>query len=90
MDAHYPAHYDILLPFLTFDLPTNFEVTTSEVSTNVSQTAPGLDNFPYKLLYFLHLNYPTILPNLYMLSLSSASIPSDAHVPNLHLFEPIW
>jgi hypothetical protein len=40
--AHYPACYDIPLPPLTFDLPTNFEVTSSDVSTalmNVSQTA---------------------------------------------------
>jgi hypothetical protein len=54
--------YDIPLSPLTFDLLTNFDVTPSDVSTalmNVSQTAPGLDNFPYKLLYFLHLNYPS-------------------------------
>jgi hypothetical protein len=67
IDAHYPAYYDIPLPPLTFDLPTNFEVILNHVSTalmNVSQTALGLDDFPYKLLHFLHLNYPTILPNL--------------------------
>jgi hypothetical protein len=71
IDAHYPAYYDIPLPPLTFDLPTNFEVTPRDGSTalmNVSQTVPGLDNFPYKLLHFLHLNYPTILPNLYTLT----------------------
>jgi hypothetical protein len=84
-DAHYPAYYDIPLSPLTFDLPTNFEVTPSDVSMapmNASQTSPGPDNFPYKLLYFLHLNYPTILPNLYTLSLSSASIPKKWKIAN--------
>jgi hypothetical protein len=77
IDADYPAYYDIPLPPLTFSLPSNFEVTPTDVSItlmNISQTALGLDNFPYKLLCFLHLNYPTILPNLYTLSLSLASI----------------
>jgi hypothetical protein len=77
IDADYQAYYDIPLPPLIFDIPTNFEVPPSNISTalmNVSQTAPGLDSFPYKLLYFLHLNYPTILPNLYTFSLSLASI----------------
>jgi hypothetical protein len=57
INAHYPAYYDIPLLPLTFDLLTNFEVTPSDVSSalmNASQTAPGLDNFPYKLLHFLH------------------------------------
>jgi hypothetical protein len=85
IDAHYPAYYEIPLPPLTYDLLTNFEVIPSNVSTalmNVSQTALGLDNFLYKLLYFLHLNYPSILPNLYTLSLSSASIPQKLKIVN--------
>jgi hypothetical protein len=85
MDAYYPAYYDIPLPSLTFNLPTNFEVITSDVSTalmNASQIALGLDNFPYKLLYFLHLNRPTILPNRCTLSLSSVSIPQKWKTAN--------
>jgi hypothetical protein len=84
MDAHYPAYYDIPLPSLTFDLPANSEVKTSDISTarmDVSQTAPGLDNFPYKLLYFLHLNYPTILPDPIRSHLVQHLFPKNGKLP---------
>jgi hypothetical protein len=63
-DAHYPAYCDTPLPPLTFDLPTNFEATTSGVSTalmNVSQTTPGLDNFPISCYIFFIIILPFFL-----------------------------
>jgi hypothetical protein len=88
VDAHYPANYDIPLLPLTFDLPANFEIISSDAPTtlmNVSQTAPGLDNFPYKLLYFftliILLFFPIFIHSHLVLHLSPPPPKKKVKVP---------